>query len=212
MSQTEHMDAAVKLRAAREKQIQQIRQDGDLSDQKKASIIAEIREKANTDIAALRVQHMAGRAAKHDKLKRQLFGLGHKASATEADKHAAITSFRDATFRVQGIESQDSAQRLLQGARTAGDALLARAIGAVAYEKGWNALLDEYAASEGGTSTLDELRAFDRSIGDRTRQFQESVYFSLIPEMDPAEIHAQAAHDVLQGLDQAQTGTPVFKN
>jgi hypothetical protein len=173
---------AIELRKKAETRIETIRADGDLSQKKKGEMIAAERERANKTIAALREEHTAERAAQRETLKSRLFGLGHKATATEADKHAAITSYRDAQFRVAGLGSQDEARRMLQRARTNGDGLLARAIGSLAYENGWDSLTKEYAEGEGAVQTLEELGALEQSEGNRTRQFETSVAFSPIPE------------------------------
>src|ERR1043166_9247356 len=125
---------AIEVRNRAVGRIDAIRVRDDLSNKKKTEMIAAERERANKTITDLRDGHTAERAAQRETLKSRLFGLGHKANATEADKHAAITSFRDAQFRVAGLGSQDEARRLLQRARMSGDRLLARAIGSLAYE------------------------------------------------------------------------------
>jgi hypothetical protein len=173
---------SIELRTKAEARIEAIRADADLSVKKKGEMIAGERERTNNAIVALREAHNADRAAQHESLKRQLFGLSHRASATEADKHAAITSFRDAQFRVQDLESKAEGQRNLRRARMAGDSLLARAVGALAYENGWGDLLNEYAAGAGSQSVLEELGALEQSEGDRTRQFETAVAFTQIPE------------------------------
>ncbi len=200
------MESAVKLRASVEARIRQTRSDPDLSDQKKASSIAAARETTNKQLADLHDQHRAGRAATHEKLRGRLFGIGHKATATEADRHAKIASYRDAQFRVQGLESKDEAQRLLERARFTGDALLMRAIASLAYERNWHDVLDFYAEAEGSEATLEDLRAFERSIFDRNRQFAESVAFGAIQEEDSAERLGRVVHDTLQTLENAQAG------
>lgn len=178
----DEMKTAIQLKNKVQARIEAIRADADLSEKKKAEMIAGAREQANKAIAALRESLTASRAAEHDTLKRQLFGLSHKATATEADKHAAITSYRAALSQVQGLASQDEARKLLQQSRMYGDTVLARAIGAVAYENGWGNLLNEYAEAAGSSSTLAELGALEQSATNRTRQFEESVAFQQIAE------------------------------
>ena len=179
------LQKAFLLRHTAGEKIKDIQADKDLTAPAKAKRIGEIRQKANDEVAKLRTARVKEASDARDRVHRRLFGLSFKLGVSENEKQAAMSSYRDALFRADGLASPDDALRMLGRAQMIGDKLLMKAIAAVAYERGWSSVLEDYSrSSEDVADALQELQNFERRQGNRHIQFNESVVFSGITETD----------------------------
>ncbi len=186
------LEKAASVRRTAGEQIKTIQADRDLTPIAKGRRIAEIRQKSNDEVARLRSEHAKSVASTRESLHRRLFGLGFRAGISEGEKAQVMTSYRDALFRVDGLKPEE-AQAALSRARMVGDKLLAKAIGAVAFDKGWQRVLEDYASAEDCHSELQELKDFERHTTTLQDGVRETILgFSGIPEQ-PEESVARAA-------------------
>ncbi len=195
-------ERAVQLRAAAEEKIRVVRGDKDLTEHAKGRRITEIRTQVNSEISKLRGSHAKETNSRYESLHRRMFGLSYPASATESDKQAIRLSYRDALFRADALDKK-GALRMLGRAQMIGDALLAKAVAAVAYEQGWGDVIESYVStSEDLSQQFQELQGFVNNQGNTQAQFRERMAFSEIPESQE-EYKARAAplqeHPVARG-------------
>lgn len=175
-------DEANNVRNNAAARIKEIQSDRDLTAQAKAKRIAEIRQTANETLKTLRGEYEKERSERASGLKRQLFGLSFKSTATDADRHLARMNYRDAMFRTDSLKDAREAERLFTRAQTAGDKELMKAIAAKAYETGWGNILDSYAGeSPDIASGLEELVGTERD-GNSQSRFATSMQFTQIAE------------------------------
>ncbi|WKG03065.1 hypothetical protein [Mycolicibacterium sp. HK-90] len=111
----------------------------------KAKVVLEYRKTAGR----MKEQFISEIGARRVELQRQLFGLPEGGDAL---------SYRDATDRASRIVSKAEASNMLQQAIRTGDDILARAVGARAYQFGMSNVLDAYSQNAGKTLSLNELR------------------------------------------------------
>ncbi len=202
---SDYLTRASELRASAAARIKEIQSDKDLTETAKGKRNAEIRVPTNEKLTAYKNKHEAEKMETRDKLHRQLFGIGHRFGATEADIQAAKLNYRDALFRADSIADENAALRLLGRAQMTGDKELAKAIAAVSYEKGWNRALNDYAGqSEAIQSNLQELLDYERRVGNAQDRMTESMSFTQIPET-PEEQKAR-----MSGTLEPRTGAQII--
>jgi hypothetical protein len=176
-------DKAMSLRQSAVEKIRAVQADKDLTVGAKARRIAEIREAANKKISELKSAHVKEQFEQSDKLHHRLFGLSFKITATESDKTLERMSYRDALFRADSIEKPQDALRLLGRARMVDDKLLSKAIAAIAYERDWAGVLDDYAGtSEAVAEDFQALNIYEMGRINAQNRVSDSMSFSQIPE------------------------------
>lgn len=190
----DHLEKATQIRNTATARIKEIQVDGGLSAVGRGGQIREVREAANKKLAALRADSVGEVNARRESLRSQLFGLGHRLSATESEKIATVMSYRDALFRAEAFETPDAALKALLRSRAIGDHQLAMAIATISHERGWHGVVDSFVAdSQGMASTLGELRSLEEPKSS-AQKFRETLSFSLIPETRAEQIARVASH------------------
>lgn len=189
----EHLHKASEIRRAAEERISAIQSNKSLEDADKVKQIMEIRAWANEQIETQKRLHARTQSDARTRILRRVFGLGFATGTTEADKAAVRASYRDAVFKADGIEAPEHAQLFLDRAAAMGDALLARAVALIGFERGWHDVLATYMeAHENARQSLAELYAIERAQ-KREQQFLETVAFSQIAETAEEEAARLAA-------------------
>jgi hypothetical protein len=198
---TEHLQKASEIRRAAEQRIADIQGLEELDDSARVKQIMEIRAWANEQIETQKRLHAQTRREARTRILRRIFGLGFVAGVSEGERALVRTSYRDAIFRAQSAATPDEGQLFLDRANAVGDALLARAVALIAFERGWHDVLAAYLEThEASRTTLAELHAMDRAQ-KREQQFLETVAFSQIAET----AEEQAARLARDGEDLAAT-------
>jgi hypothetical protein len=198
---TEHLQKASEIRRAAEQRIADIQGQEELDDSARVKQIMEIRAWANEQIETQKRLHAQTRREARTRILRRIFGLGFVAGVSEGERALVRTSYRDAIFRAQSAATPDEGQLFLDRANAIGDALLARAVALIAFERGWHDVLAAYLEThESSRTTLAELHAMDRAQ-KREQQFLETVAFSQIAET----AEEQAARLARDGEDLAAT-------
>lgn len=197
----EHLQKASEIRRAAEERLSDIQAHKELTDSERVKQVMEIRAWANEQIETQKRLHARTQTEARTRVLRRVFGLGFAAGVGEGEKALVRASYRDAIFRAQSAATPDEAQLFLDRAQTIGDALLARAVALVAFERGWHDVLASYLEShESARMALAELHAMERAQR-REQQFLETVAFSQIAET-PEE---QSARLAAAGEDMAAT-------
>lgn len=179
---TEHLQKASEIRRAAEQRIADIQLHTEPDDAARVKQIMEIRAWANEQIETQKRLHAQTRKEARTRLLRRIFGLGFASGVTEGEKALVRTSYRDAIFRAQTATTPDEGQFFLDRANAIGDALLARAVALVAFERNWHDVLASYLEThESSRTALAELHALERAQ-KREQQFLETVAFSQIAE------------------------------
>jgi hypothetical protein len=204
----EHLHKASEIRRAAEQRIAAIEQghqdSGDPGDSERARQIMEIRAWANEQIETQKRLHARTQSEARTRVLRRIFGLGFSSGVGEGEKAAVRASYRDAIFRASSAASPAEAQLFLDRATAIGDALLARAVALIAFERSWHDVLAAYLEThESARDALAELHAVDRTQ-KREQQFLETVAFSQIAET----ADEQAARLATDGDDLAATKEP----
>ncbi len=164
-------------------EITRVQSDKDLTIEAKGRRIAEVRTKANREIERLGREYAAAQVSERDDAHRALFGLTFKVGATEADKTAAQASYRDAIFRADALTDSQHALRMFGRGQMVGDMILMRAIAAVSYERAWDDVLREFAAtSETVAAALNELMLSEQRRTNLQVRTNAGMTFSMIPE------------------------------
>ncbi len=185
------LEKAANTRRTAEEKIRAIQADKDLTADAKARHIAEIRGKANPEVAKQREAHGAEAAERRASLHRRLFGLSFKLAAMESDKELARMSYRDALAKSDAVASPDEALKALERAGRTGDAMMTKAVLCVSHERGWNSVLESHAhTNESFSEGLQELQGLERRAANRQIQFRESMAFSNVRET-PEEMNAR---------------------
>ncbi|HEX8140841.1 MAG TPA: hypothetical protein VF544_24960 [Pyrinomonadaceae bacterium] len=205
---TEHLQKASEIRRAAEQRVADIQLHTEPDDAARVKQIMEIRAWANEQIETQKRLHAQTRREARTRLLRRIFGLGFASGVTEGEKAMVRASYRDAIFRAQSAATPDEGQLFLDRANAIGDALLARAVALIAFERNWHDVLAAYLEThESARTALAELHALDRAQ-KREQQFLETVAFSQIAET-AEERAARLARD---GQDLAATEeTPMPK-
>ncbi len=177
------LERATTARSRADEEIRRIQADKDLTMEAKGRRIAEIRTKANAEVAKLKATHAKETNEAYGRSLRHLFAPSYKAAATETEKQLTQLNYRDALFRADGLETPTAAQRMFGRAPMVGDKLLMQAIASVSFERNWTPVLEEFArTSPDVESGLQELQQFESQRGNRQAQFRESVAFSGLNE------------------------------
>jgi oligoendopeptidase F len=177
------MAKANRTRDEAHREIARVQTEKDLTVEAKGRRIAEIRTKANREIERLGREYAAAQVSSRDEAHRNLFGLTFKAHVTEAEKTAALSSYRDAIFRADALTDSQHALRMFGRGQMVGDMILMRAIAAVSYERGWDAVLRDYAATSETVSTaLNELMLSEQRRTNLQARTNAGMTFSMIPE------------------------------
>jgi hypothetical protein len=188
------LEKAASVRRSAGEQIKAIQADRDLTPVAKGRRIAEIRQRANDEGSKLRAGHAREQEQTRTRLHGRLFGLGFRESTSEAEKHAARASYRDAIFRADALQKPQDALRMLTRAQMIGDKLLAKAIATVSYERGWSGVLESHAsADESFSADIQELREFEHQMASANGGMRENIIgFAGLSEQ-PEESAARAA-------------------
>ena len=180
----EHLQKASEIRRAAEQRIAAIRNNASQVSSEQSKQIMEIRAWANEQIETQKRLHARTQTEARTRLLRRIFGLGFAESVGEAEKAAIRTSYRDAIFRADATTTPEQAQLYLDRATAIGDALLAKALALIAFERGWYSVLAAYMEThESARDSLAELRALERAQR-REQQFLETVAFNQIALTD----------------------------
>lgn len=152
-------------------ELARIRDDRSLSDRGRLTRIARAYQRADQEMTALRQERERELAGERRRLQRRAF------AAPIEDRVA----YRDAIARCEEAATPDAALALLRRADRIGDMTLAKAVGTIAAERGWNGVVAAYAEAVGGSPALDELTSFEIAASDRTNQFAERMVLSVPP-------------------------------
>lgn len=175
------------IRKDYEKRLEAIRADRSLSFWGKQSKIKALYEETERQIAKLRAAHEAALQEERRELQRRAFGAYHPHTATEAELRQIDENYRHALDRAEQAKSPTEALALLRRADLAGDKVLARAVGLVAAQQGWDNVIDAVTAQGAvDTDAVAELR--QHMLHDAAQaKFQRRMAFaapSRPPELD----------------------------
>lgn len=129
-----------------------IRANRSLTDLGRRREIAAATLAAKDRAAQHRQAHAAARTEQRQMAERIAFG--HAGDTPSASDHLAM---RDAHSRADLVDSETDARAMLDRAIRDGDEPLAKAIGARAYQRGWNAVVGKYGATYSRESFINEL-------------------------------------------------------
>jgi hypothetical protein len=176
----EHLHKATEIRRAAEQRISDIQSHTKPDDSERVKQIMEIRAWANEQIETQKQLHARTQDEARTRVLRRIFGLSFAGDVGEAERVAVRTSYRDAIFRADEARTPEQAQLFLERANAIGDALLARAVALIAFERNWHGVLAAYLEMhESARAPLSELQAIDRAQ-KREQQLLETVAFSQI--------------------------------
>jgi hypothetical protein len=179
MSQ-DHITAALELRKELDAEVRRVRSDVDLSPPAKARHITEAWRRTTVLLVEHREAYRAQRAERIATAKRRLFGPTFPADNTPATQTAVRASYRDALERAERATGLDDGMALLRRAEVTGDELQARAVGAIAHERGWSSVVHAFAESRrDDAELLAEYRELQQSAEDRSSKLAESMAFGL---------------------------------
>lgn len=152
--------------------LEKIRTSNAYTPVKKRALMSQAWVESVETIRDLKTQQEQAAKARHKTLESKLFGL--PAHATSSDQ----LSYRDAYSRAHDIpfSEEEKAVALMQHAERSGDAMLAKATLAVAYERGWVDAINVYANAH------EEL---DTDINELWRLSEHSDDFSDFTYSDP---------------------------
>lgn len=197
------LDAQAKqIRDRYNARVADIRGRRDLSDDGRRRQLAAAKVDAGEKLKAIRQQVATNDATRRDQLVRSLFGQSVHGGAD-------ALSVRDALTRADQLKGPDEAAALLRLARVSGDTVLARAVGARAYEgvrstfgrgrEQWGRVLDDWTGGREDTAAdVDGLMELDgigvRGSADLTARFMANLATSVAR---PAELSGVANLDGL---------------
>jgi hypothetical protein len=136
------------VRASFSREADEIRDNPSYSHEGRQREIAKVFLAHRKKAADLRNEFTAASKARRLELERRLFGL---------PAGGDVLAYRDAVDRADAIRSTEGAESMLARAQRSGDTLLARAVAAHAFNRGWNTVASSYAVEAGHTAALDEL-------------------------------------------------------
>ncbi len=183
MTQTRERAHYVQTRYTQD--VQDIRADRHLSGDGKRRALAQAYLRTRDKLQQLQKKESEVVEKRRRELERSLFGL----SVGRGD--AAMLSLRDAQQRAASLKAPAQALTLLATAERTGDDILARAVAAQAWDRGWTRVLDAYAAERPGVlEKFHELDSLDgrQSVG---RRMATDMAFWRPPELRGA--HTEAA-------------------
>lgn len=137
-----------KVRANFNREVEAVRDNPSYSPEGRRLEIAKIALAYRKKAAGLREEFSATSKARRLELEKRLFGLPSGGDAI---------AYRDAVDRAEAIRSSSDAESMFSRAQRTGDTLLARAVAAQAFSKGWNTVTRGYAEEAGLDPALDEL-------------------------------------------------------
>lgn len=187
--------SAKRIQATYRSTVQAIRLDQSLSDQGKREKFADAYRTAKTGLDSLKQGHAADIEKQQQELRKAAFGLSYPLNATEGDKELIRMSYRDAMGRVNAISTADDALKTLQEAQVIGDKQMVKAVAQAAYNKGWNAVLNEYATiSPGSADAMRDLTRLEADQQDAMGRFGTGMMFSVDapPEATSSDLHQAA--------------------
>lgn len=171
------MQRAAELGAEYHKNLERIRQDRELSDAGRARRIALLHHRHASEMRALREQHDRLLGEERQRLQRKAFGAPIPAGATPSERQAAEAGYRDALERAERAENEKDALRILDRAHRTGDPTMARAVAAIASERGWTHALSTYAGAF-DAGVVSELAELESALADPQQKFAASMTFS----------------------------------
>lgn len=126
---------AEELRTLAAKAIEHARNNSDISQEKKARLIARAYIDLKDGLEAIETGHAKQESTRRAQLERKLYGIPNHADAN------SMISYRDALDRAGQIPDDNNGEAaaiaLLNRAQTSGDELLVRAVLATGYERQW---------------------------------------------------------------------------
>jgi hypothetical protein len=154
----------------------------DLSGEGKKRQLSKVAHEASESLRKLQRQANEATEQRRARIMRELFGNPASNDST------SVVSYRDALDRAERVKSADEAARLLERARTIGDAALARAVAAKALDRAiadptgagerWAAIANTWGAEDPERDALlTELGQLHSSTGPSAR-ITESMEFS----------------------------------
>ncbi len=169
--------------------IDAIRSDERLSRVGRRRAMAAAFLKAEEELRHLKQSEHEATTRRRRELERDLFGAGSRRANT------ATASYRDAEDRAQQLKRPEQALALLSRAERNGDALLARAIAARAWDRTWTPVLDAYAAERPGVlEQLRELDALERSLdGSVIGRVSASMAFRVRKPEELRDVYSELA-------------------
>jgi hypothetical protein len=169
---TPETQSAMRIRQTFDKTCAGIRADLDLSDTGKEKSMAAAYLKARTALTEIRATETGTIIARRTALELQLFGVGPGGPLAAAD-------YRDAQDRAEQCAQPKDALKLLDRVTRTGDETLAKAVAGYAVEQGWNAVLDQYAASRpAAQNALGELRQIDADTSNSAGFLARSAIYN----------------------------------
>ncbi len=173
---TDTYTQALELQAAYTAELKAIRADKRLSGDGKRHAIARLFARHRDAMTRLQEGQQHANARRRRQLERKLFGVSDSSDT-------ASLSLRDAHERASLSKTPRQALTLLSAAERSGDSVLARAVAAHAWDRGWTVVLDTYASERSGV--LNDFQELD----DLERQGQgpgltSSLAFRLTPPQE----------------------------
>lgn len=176
------------------------RDNQDISPIKRQKVIARAFLDVSKTLDGIQNESRTARATRKTELERKVFGIPNPSDAS------AAISYRDALDRVSALDISDerseiAATDMLQRAVTSGDELMARAILAVSYDRGWADIINEYGrVAPTIEAELEELWNV-RAAGNPSATFYEGLdYYTPVPRevegLHVSQIEAIAASEV----------------
>lgn len=206
---------AVRLRFERE--ITTIRDNRDLNPAAKARQMAAAWGSSLASLEKIKNETTELTGKRRTELQERVFGPEVKGSK---DAEEVRTSYRQALAQAAQVKDQEEAETVLNRAKMTGDSLMLRAVGVVAYEKGWYEVGQDSATSLGQEELFSELVQIDGADNNGLQaKLMEGMAFT--PPLQPREISrvsefmardiaAQVAGDKAQADAQAEAFAGVF--
>lgn len=110
----------------------------------------------NEKINEIQQNYKRAKAARIEEIKKELFGLDHFGTASESDKQAKITAYRNARETAMQTKTKEDLERLLSDADLFNDDTLKQGVGYAAYRKREIDILEK-AFAEGLHDLVSEL-------------------------------------------------------
>lgn len=163
-----------------ERKLTEIRVNNDLNEGAKRRMIQEAYEGSMARHRELAAGEQHKTEQRITELERSVFAVSYPADATKGvDKERIRQSYRDAAFRVSGMEGEEL-ERVLERAERTGDGQLARAVYHEATEKGIRNVADSYLENR----PEDRKRWEDYTAA---RLESESVHNRMVSDVPPPE-------------------------
>ncbi len=165
------------VRAEYYRQLENVRSDRELSAEGKKTRITAAWRKAASETKQLQQELRESRETRRRELQQRVFGPLYPRFANETERQMAQLNFRDALDRADRVTNDEQATRLLERAERSGDTALARAIAAVAAERGYATTLDTYLATR--PDDAETVRELSELTPSAQEHFTERMTFSI---------------------------------